>query len=34
MAYRTYINGHEWLRENVMYDEILEELSRQGCPRC
>ena len=32
MAYRTYINGHEWLRENVMYDEILEELSCQGCP--
>ena len=32
MSYRTYINGHEWLRENEMYDEILEELSRQGCP--
>ena len=32
MSYRTYINGHEWLRENVMYDEILEVLTRQGCP--
>ena len=32
MSYRTYINGHEWLGNNVMYDEILEELSRQGCP--
>ena len=32
MSYRTYINGHEWLGNNVMYYEILEELSRQGCP--
>lgn len=32
MAYRTYINGHEWLGNNVMYDEIYKELKRQGCP--
>ena len=32
MSYRTYINGHEWLGNNVMYDEIYEELVRQGCP--
>jgi hypothetical protein len=32
MAYRTYINGHEWLGNNVMYDEVYEELKRQGCP--
>ena len=32
MAYRTYINGHEWLGNNVMYEEIYEELKRQGCP--
>ena len=31
MAYRTYINGQEWLGNNVMYDEIYEELQRQGC---
>ena len=32
MSYRTYINGHEWLGNNEMYDEIYEELKRQGCP--
>lgn len=32
MAYRTYINGHEWLGNNVMHDEIYDELERQGCP--
>lgn len=32
MAYRTYINGHEWLGNNNMYDEIYQELVRQGCP--
>ena len=32
MSYRTYINGHEWLGNNVIYDEIYEELVRQGCP--
>ena len=32
MAYRTYINEHEWLGNNAMYDEIYEELKRQGCP--
>ena len=32
MAYRTYINGHEWLGNNEMYDEIYQELVRQGCP--
>ena len=32
MAYRTYINGHEWLGNNVMFDNIYEELKRQGCP--
>lgn len=32
MAYRTYINGHEWLGNNVLYDEIYDELKRQGCP--
>ena len=31
MAYRTYINGHEWLGNNEMYDEIYQELVRQGC---
>lgn len=31
MAYRTYINGHEWLGNNVLYDEIYNELQRQGC---
>ena len=28
MAYRTYINGHEWLGNNVMYDEIYDELDK------
>ena len=32
MSYRTYINGHEWLGNNVRYYEIFEELARQGCP--
>ena len=32
MSYRTYINGHEWLGNNEMYDEIYQELVRQGCP--
>ena len=32
MAYRTYINGHEWLGNNEMYDEIYQELVHQGCP--
>ncbi len=32
MAYRTYINGHEWLGNNVLYDEIYTELKNQGCP--
>ncbi len=32
MSYRTYINGHEWLGNNVMYNEIYNELKRQGCP--
>lgn len=32
MSYRTYINGHEWLGNNVIYYEILDELARQGCP--
>ena len=32
MAYRTYINSHEWLGNNEMYDEIYQELIRQGCP--
>ena len=31
MAYRTYINGHEWLGNNEMYDEIYQELVHQGC---
>ena len=31
MSYRTYINGHEWLGNNEMYDEIYQELVRQGC---
>ena len=31
MAYRTYINGQEWLGNNVLYDEIYNELQRQGC---
>ena len=32
MSYRTYINGHEWLGNNVIYYEIFDELARQGCP--
>ena len=32
MAYKTYINGHEWLGNNNMYDEIYQEWVRQGCP--
>lgn len=32
MSYRTYINGHEWLGNNEMHEEIYEELKRQGCP--
>ena len=32
MSWRTKINGHEWLGNNKMYDEIAEELIRQGCP--
>ena len=32
MAYRTYINGHEWLGNNVLHEEIYDELKRQGCP--
>ena len=32
MSYRTYINGHEWLGNNEMYDEIYQELVCQGCP--
>lgn len=32
MAYRTYINGQEWLGNNEMYEEIYQELIRQGCP--
>lgn len=32
MSYRTYINGHEWLGNNQMYEEIYEELKCQGCP--
>lgn len=32
MAYRTYINDHEWLGNNVMFDNIYKELKRQGCP--
>ena len=32
MSYRTYINGHEWLGNNVTYYEIFDELARQGCP--
>ena len=32
MSYRTYINGHEWLGNNVRYYEIFDELARQGCP--
>ena len=31
MSYRTYINGHEWLGNNVRYYEIFDELARQGC---
>ena len=32
MSYRTYINGHEWLGNNLRYYEIFDELARQGCP--
>ena len=32
MSYRTYINGYEWLGNNVIYYEIFDELARQGCP--
>lgn len=32
MSYRTYINGYEWLGNNEMYDEIYQELVKQGCP--
>lgn len=32
MSYRTYINGHEWLGNNVRYYEIFDELAHQGCP--
>ena len=32
MAYRTYINGHEWLGNNESSEIIFEELKRQGCP--
>lgn len=32
MSWRTKINGQEWLGNNAMYDEIAEELIRQGCP--
>ena len=32
MSDRTYINGHEWLGNNVRYYEIFDELARQGCP--
>lgn len=32
MAYRTYINGHEWLGNNECPKEIFDELERQGCP--
>ena len=32
MSYRTYINGHEWLGNNILYNEIYDELKRQGCP--
>ena len=32
MAYRTYINDHEWLGNNIMFDNIYKELKRQGCP--
>ena len=32
MSWRSKINGHEWLGNNVMHDEIAEELVRQGCP--
>ena len=31
MAYRTYINGHEWLGNNEYSEEIFNELKRQGC---
>ena len=31
MSWRTKINGHEWLGNNGMYDEIADELVRQGC---
>ena len=31
MAYRTYINDHEWLGNNEYSKEIFEELERQGC---
>lgn len=32
MAYRTYINGNEWLGNNEYSEEIFDELKRQGCP--
>lgn len=32
MAYRTYINGNEWLGNNEYSEEIFNELKRQGCP--
>ena len=32
MAYRTYINGKQWLGNNILPDVIYEELKRQGCP--
>lgn len=32
MAYRTYINDHEWLGNNEYSEIIFDELKRQGCP--
>lgn len=31
MAYRTYINGNEWLGNNESDKDIFDELKRQGC---
>lgn len=31
MSLRTYINGNEWLGNNILPDVIKEELIRQGC---
>lgn len=31
MSLRTYINGNEWLGNNILPDVIKKELIRQGC---